>query len=119
MHVTCCLHVAQDVVLKLRNRLKRIWHVLILLNVANHFGCLSPLGEVDEVVAFDDRGDTILNERQVCEIDACDEQLACDKQVDNQPPHTKERNTWWVGVVQGIPILGPCLCALHQLPHGT
>jgi len=72
MHVSCCLHVTQDVVLKLRNRLKRIWHILILLDIPNHFGGLCSLGEVDGIGAFDDGRDAIFNECEISEVDACD-----------------------------------------------
>lgn len=71
MHVTRRIHVGQYVVLQFRNRLQRIWHVLILLDVADHLCSLRTLGEVDEVGLLDQRGNTILNERQISEVDTC------------------------------------------------
>lgn len=75
MHVSRCLHITQDVVLKLRDRLKRIWHILILLDISNHFGSLCSLGEVDGIAAFDDGRDAIFNECEISEVDACDWRL--------------------------------------------
>lgn len=72
MHVSCRLHIAQNVVLKLGNRLKRIWHILILLDVANHFRGLGSLRKVDQIAALDDRRNTIFNEGEICEVDTCD-----------------------------------------------
>ncbi len=41
-----------------------------MLDVANHFGGLGALGEVDEVGAFDERGDAVFDEGEVGEVDA-------------------------------------------------
>ena len=54
MHIPCRLHVAEDVVLKLWNRLKGIRDVLVLLDITDHFGGLGSLCEVDEVGTLDD-----------------------------------------------------------------
>lgn len=68
MYVTCRLHVAEDVFLQLRHWLQRIRHILILLDIANDFGRLRTLRKVDEVCAFDQRGNTVFDECQVGEI---------------------------------------------------
>ena len=70
MHVSCCLQVAEDVILKLRNRLEGIRDVLVLLNFTNHFGSFDSLSEIDQIGALDDGGDAILNESEVREVDA-------------------------------------------------
>lgn len=54
MHVTRCLHIAQDVILQVTHRLQRIGYVLVLLNVPNHLSRLRTLGEIDEVSLLDD-----------------------------------------------------------------
>jgi hypothetical protein len=41
---------------------------LVLLDVADHFGRLCPLGEVDQVGSFDERGYAILDEREIGEV---------------------------------------------------
>lgn len=70
VHVARLLHVAQDVLLQLRHRLKRVRHVLVLLNVTDHFGRFGALGEVDEVRLLDDGRDAIFDESQVGQVDA-------------------------------------------------
>ena len=69
VHITCRLHVAQDIVLELRDRLQRVTDVLVLLDVANHLGRLGPLGEVDEIGLLDDGGDTVLDEGEIGQVD--------------------------------------------------
>ena len=71
MHIACCLHVREDVLLKLWDWLQWIWHILVLLNVANDLCSLAALGEVDEVGLLDDSWNTILNESKVGQIDTC------------------------------------------------
>lgn len=68
MHIACRLHVAKDIFLQLGHWLQWIGHVLVLLDIANDFGCLRALGKVDKVRAFDQRGNTIFDECQVGEI---------------------------------------------------
>jgi hypothetical protein len=70
MHVSRCLHIGQDIILKLLYRLQRIRHVLILLDVADDLGRLCALGEIDEGRLLDDGGYTILNEGEIGEVDA-------------------------------------------------
>ena len=53
MHIACRLHICQNVVLQIGHRLQWVWHVLVLLNVANDLGCLCALGEVDQVRFLD------------------------------------------------------------------
>jgi len=68
MHIACCLHVREDVLLKLRDRLQWIGHVLVLLNIANDLCSLAALGEIDEVGLLDDSWDTILNESKIGQV---------------------------------------------------
>lgn len=68
MHVTGGLHVLQNVILKLRNRLQGVRHVLVLLDVPDNFRCLGPLRKIDEVGLLDDRRDTIFDERQIGQV---------------------------------------------------
>lgn len=63
MHVASRLHVSQDVVLQLWNRLQRIRDVLVLLNISDDFGRLRTLSEVDQIGLLNDRRDTIFDER--------------------------------------------------------
>lgn len=64
MHVARGLHVAQDVVLKLRNRLQLVWYILVLLNVPNDFGGLGTLVEIDQV-GWGVGGNAVFDESQV------------------------------------------------------
>ena len=54
MHVARRLHICENVVLKLRNRLQWVGNVLVLLNVANNLRGLTTLGEIDKVGLLDD-----------------------------------------------------------------
>ena len=62
MHVSRRLHICNDVVLQFWERRQLIWHILILLNVANHFSRLRAFGEIDEIGFLDDGWDTVLDE---------------------------------------------------------
>jgi len=65
------LHVAQNVILQLRDRLQGIPHVLVLLDVPDDFRSLCPLGKVNQVSLLDDRGYAVLDEREIRQIYAC------------------------------------------------
>jgi len=67
--VTGCLHVAQNVILQIPDRLQRVRHVLVLLHVADDIRSLGPFGEVDQIGLLDHRGDTVFNEGQIGQID--------------------------------------------------
>jgi hypothetical protein len=69
MHVPCCLHVAQYVVLQLGNRLQRVSHCLVLLNIADYLCRLCALGKVDEVGLLDNGGDTIFDKGEIRQVD--------------------------------------------------
>ena len=43
----------------------------MLLDVADDFGGLGSFGEVDEIRAFEHRGDSVFDEGQIGEVDAC------------------------------------------------
>lgn len=49
MYIARSLHVAQDVILKFGHRLQGIWHILILLDVADDLCSFGAFGEVDRV----------------------------------------------------------------------
>lgn len=87
MDVASGLHVTQNVILQLVYALQTIRHVLVLLDVANDFGGLGALRKVDELRLLDDGRNTVLDERQIGEVD------------------TEEGNAWRVGLVQCIAIL--------------
>lgn len=70
MYIARSLHVAQDVVLKLRHWLEGVRHILVLLDVADDLCRFGPFGKVDVVRAFDDRGNAVLDEGQVGKVDA-------------------------------------------------
>lgn len=115
MHVTSRLHVAQDVILKLANRLERVRNILILLDVTDDFGGLGPFSEVDEVGALNNRWDTVLNKGQVREV------YPCIASVYYIPPEsiepTEERDTWRIGEMQRFSVFSKILRAAHELPH--
>ena len=69
MNIARRLHVGEDVILQLRNRLQGVWHVLVLLDIAYHFSSFCSLCKVDEVCAFDERGDTVFDKCQIRKID--------------------------------------------------
>lgn len=71
MYVTSRLHVAEDIILKVGNRPKGIWNILILLNVADDFGGLGPFSEVNEVGALDYGWDAVLDKGQIREVYPC------------------------------------------------
>ena len=54
MHVSSPLHVDQDVFLEFRDRLKGVWYVLILLDIADYLCCFCSFGEIDKIGPFDD-----------------------------------------------------------------
>jgi hypothetical protein len=54
MHVASRLHIRQDVVLQLGDRLQRVRHVLVLLDVTDDFGGLGALGEIYQVGFLDE-----------------------------------------------------------------
>lgn len=68
MHVSRGLHIAQDVVLQLGNWLQRVAHVLVLLDVADDFGRLCPLGKVNQVRLLNDGGDTVLDKCKIGQV---------------------------------------------------
>lgn len=70
MYIARSLHVAQDVILKFGHRLQGIWHILILLDVADDLCSFGAFGEVDGVESFDDRGNAVLDEGQIGKVDA-------------------------------------------------
>lgn len=70
VYVARSLHVAQDVVLKFRHRLQRIWRILILLDIADDLCSFRAFGKVNVVCPFDDRRDAVLDEGQVGKVDA-------------------------------------------------
>lgn len=70
VYVTGGLEVAEDVVLKFGDRLEEVWDVLVLLDVSDDLGGLGSLVEVDQF-GWCERRDTILDKRQICQIDAC------------------------------------------------
>lgn len=70
MHIARCLHIAENVILQVSNRLQGIRHLLVLLDLSNDFSGFGSLGEVDQVGLLDDRRNSVLDERQIREIDA-------------------------------------------------
>lgn len=71
MHVASGLHIAQNVVLQLRNGLEEVGHVLVLLDISNNFGGLEALVEIDQIGRCVGR-DTVFDERKVRQIDTCE-----------------------------------------------
>jgi hypothetical protein len=71
VYIACRLHVRQDIVLQFRDRLQWKWHILVLLDIANHLGGLCAFGKVDKVRFFDEGGDTVFDEGQVGKIYTC------------------------------------------------
>ena len=69
VHITCRLHVAQNVILEVADGFERVRDDLVLLDITDDLGCFGPLGKVNVVGLLDNRWDTILDEGQVGEID--------------------------------------------------
>ena len=70
MHIASRLHVAQHVILQVRDRFEDVGYILILLDISNDVGRLSSFSKVDEVCTFDYRRYAVFDECQVCEINA-------------------------------------------------
>lgn len=68
LQIRSSLYTAEDVMLKLWDGLKRVWHMLVLLNLTNDFRDFGTLSKVDEVRLPDDRSDSVFNERQMDEV---------------------------------------------------
>jgi hypothetical protein len=68
VNIARSLEVAEDVILEFADGLEEIGYVLILLDIADNFGGLGSLVEVNQF-GGSERGDTILNEGQIREID--------------------------------------------------
>lgn len=68
MDITRALEVAENVILKLTDRLQQVGHVLILLDIPNHLGGLGPLIEVDQFGRCERRY-SIFDEGQIREVD--------------------------------------------------
>lgn len=68
MHIPCRLHIAPNILLKILNWSQRIRYVLILLNVADHFGGFGSFGEINQVGAFDQRRYAVFNKGQVGKV---------------------------------------------------
>jgi hypothetical protein len=49
MYITGTLHMTQNIVLQIGDRLKQIGHILVLLNIADNLSRLGMLIEVDEM----------------------------------------------------------------------
>lgn len=66
MHIACCLHVAEYIILQIGNGPQWIRHLLVLLDFPNHFGRFGPLGKVDAIDRLlDDGRNAVFDERQV------------------------------------------------------
>jgi hypothetical protein len=68
VHVARRLHMVQNPLLEILNGLERIRYVLILLYVANDFGCLGSFRKIDQLGVLDDRCDAIFNEGKICQV---------------------------------------------------
>ena len=53
MHVSCRLHICQDVILQVADGLQRIRDVLVLLNITYDIRGFGAFGEVDEIRLLD------------------------------------------------------------------
>jgi len=113
--VTRRIHIGQYVILQLWNRLERVRHVLVLLDVADHLSSLRTFGKVDEVSFLDQRRNTILDERQIGEVNTCPVSKYSKSREEGN--HTEERNARWVRFVQCFSIVCEVLGTTHELPH--
>lgn len=66
--IASALHVLENIILKFIHGSKREWHILVLLDIANDFGRLCPLGEIDQIRLLDDGWYTVLDEGQIGQI---------------------------------------------------
>jgi hypothetical protein len=95
MNVASTRHISQDIVLEFGNWLQSIWYILVLLDVPDDLGGLRSLRKVDELRFLDDGRDTVLNERQVREV------------------NTEEGYARRVGFVKSFSVLQEVLGASH------
>jgi hypothetical protein len=86
----------QNPLLEIRNRVERIRYVLILLYVANDFGCLGSFRKIDQLGVLDDRCDAIFNEGKICQVYSYGT-LATNAKSPEHVLHTQKWNAWWVG----------------------
>ena len=107
MDIAGALHVLEDVILQFIHRRKRERDVLILLDIADDFCRLCPLGKVDQIRLLDDSGNTILDEGQVGQIYTWIQALVAFVIIVMKHEYalTKERNAWRISLVQRIPVL--------------
>lgn len=69
VHIPRRRHIVQNVILQIDDGFQIVRHLLVLLDVANHFRRFGPFGEIDESGALDDRGYAVLDESEIGEID--------------------------------------------------
>ena len=118
MHIASMLHVGQNVLLQLRYALKRIGHILILLDIADDLRSLCALSEIDEVGLLDDGRDAVLNESKIGQVNTYGRwsvltsvtAKVCGKL-------TEKRDTRGIGLVQCLPVLEEVFGASHKCPH--
>jgi len=116
MHITRRPHIVQNILLQLRDRLQRIWHVLVLLYAPDDLGCFGSLGEINEARLLNQRWDAVLDEGKIGEVDACFVPLVRTLLV-LPVKLTEKRYAWRIRFRKRIPVLGKVLSAAHQLSH--
>jgi hypothetical protein len=118
MHIACRLHVGEDILLQLRYGLQGVRHVLILLDVTNDFSRLCPLGKVDQICAFDQRGYAVFDKGQVCKIDALEMVSTCCKYFFwERASCTEEGYAGWVCPMQSVSVFCKVFGATHEFTH--
>ena len=65
MHVSCRLHIGQDVILQVADGLQRVRDVLVLLNVTYDICGFGAFGEVDEIRLLDNGRYAVFDEGKV------------------------------------------------------
>ena len=69
VNVASRLHVGQNVVLELWDRLQWVRNILVLLYIPDDFCGLCTLSKVDKVCFLDDRWYAVLDKGQICKVD--------------------------------------------------
>ena len=57
--------------LELRYGVKRVWYILVLLDIANDFGSLGSFREIDQFCILDNRCNAIFDKSEIGQIYTC------------------------------------------------
>jgi hypothetical protein len=99
MDITSLSHIAENVLLEIRDRVERVRHILVLLYISDDFGGFGPLGEVDEIGVLNDRCNAVFDEGEIGKI------------------HAEKRNAGRICLTKLLSVFAKVLGAGHKLSH--